>query len=330
MNPAGSPFDFPPDAVFSFQGLTLLVGSNNPRLVGEIAKELSILKREEPGRGEPLRYYFHDRTLPARKDFSLPPVEAKDQMRFSEGMTGFFPLDMPRAWVVADRGYRWDEAVLASINILSNLATQALGRSRRSFTFHAAALVRDDSALLLPGMTGAGKTTVSFAAALSGWTCLTDEWAILLPGPPFELMGFPRGFRVYGEIVQRYPQLFRKERLAGEYTAFEDSGVLIFQAIPDRTPFDRSYPLRRIVILDDQSDRNQPELATVGKGEATYELLASLFGASLEEEGESAKDFNRRGFDLVRQLIDHIPVDRLHYDIFRHLPEIPALLDRLI
>ncbi|NOY52273.1 MAG: hypothetical protein GXP58_01475 [Deltaproteobacteria bacterium] len=323
-------FNFEPDLALSFQGLTLLVGSNNPRLVREIERELSFLTTTGTGGSEVLRYFFHDRTLPVRDDFSPPPVEPKDQMQLSERITGFFPLDKPGAWVIADRGYRWDEAVIASINILSNLATLALGRSRGTFTFHGAALVRNDSALLLPGMTGSGKTTVSFAATLSGWTCLTDEWTILLPGPPFKLMGFPRGFRVYGEIVKRYPQIFRKERLAGKYAAFEDRGFLILQEIRDRTPFDRSYPIAKIVILDHQAGTDQPVLTPAGTGEATYELLTSLFGASRKEEGISATEYNRQGFSIVRSLIEYVPVFRLTCNIFRHLPEIPSLLDTLV
>jgi len=178
-------------------------------------------------------------------------------------------------------------------------------------------------------MTGSGKTTLSFVSTLSGWTCLTDEWTILLPGPPFELMGFPRGFRVFGEIVKTYPALFPKERLACEYAAFEDSGFLILPEIRDRTPFDRSYPIQRIVILNNVGGQAVPELKSVGISDATYELLASLFSASREEEGESATDYNRQGFGIVRKLIEHIPVHRLTYDLFRHLPALPAILDSL-
>jgi len=324
-----SPFNFEPDMALSFQGLTLLVGSNNHRLIDAVEKELGFLKISDPDREDALRFFFHDRTLPDGEDFSAPALPPEDQVQFSKSMTGFFPPDTPRAWVVADAGYRWDEAVLASINILSNLATLALGRSRGTFTFHGAALVRNETALLLPGMTGAGKTTVSFVSTLSGWTCLTDEWTILHPGPPFELMGFPRGFRVFGEVVKTYPELFPKERLACEYAAFEDSGFLILPDIQDRTPFDRSYPIKRIVILNNQGGTPGPELEPVGASEATYELLASLFGASMEEEGESAKNFNRRGFAIVRKLIDHVPIYRLSYDIFRHLPQLPVFLNTL-
>jgi len=323
-------YDFVPDAAFSFQGLNLLVGSNNAELIGAIEGELGFLGTPVPGTGEPVRFFFHDATLPPRDDFHSLPLPPEDQVRFSESMTGFFPPDTPRAWIVADSGFRWDEAVLASINILSNLATLALGRSRGTLTFHAAALVRNESALLLPGMTGSGKTTLSFVSTLSGWTCLTDEWTVLLPGPPFELMGFPRGFRVYGEIVETYPELFAEEQRVCKYTAFEDSGFLILPEISDRTPFDRAYPVRRIVILNHQGGQPAPELEPVGISEATYELLASLFGASRKEEGESARNFNRQGFAIVRELIDHVPIQRLSYDIFRHLPEIPGLLNSLV
>jgi hypothetical protein len=48
---------------------------------------------------------------------------------------------------------------------------------------HAGAVVRDGQALLLPGVSGAGKTTLTYALAVRGWQTLTDDLLALNTAP---------------------------------------------------------------------------------------------------------------------------------------------------
>ena len=47
---------------------------------------------------------------------------------------------------------------------------------------HAAVVARDGRAIIMPGVPGAGKSTLCAALALSGWRVLSDEHALIPPG----------------------------------------------------------------------------------------------------------------------------------------------------
>ena len=46
---------------------------------------------------------------------------------------------------------------------------------------HAAAVCKDNSAIIMPGIPGAGKSTLCAALGLSGWRILSDEHAMIQP-----------------------------------------------------------------------------------------------------------------------------------------------------
>ena len=47
---------------------------------------------------------------------------------------------------------------------------------------HAAAVARDGSVIIMPGVPGAGKSTLCAALGLTGWRILSDEHALIQPG----------------------------------------------------------------------------------------------------------------------------------------------------
>jgi HprK-related kinase A len=55
-------------------------------------------------------------------------------------------------------------------------------RTHHRLLMHAGTVERDGRALLMPGVPGAGKSTLTAALALSGWRLLSDEFAALDPG----------------------------------------------------------------------------------------------------------------------------------------------------
>jgi HprK-related kinase A len=58
----------------------------------------------------------------------------------------------------------------------------AATRANQYVMIHAAVLERDGRALILPGVTGAGKSTLCAGLALRGWRLLSDEFALIRPG----------------------------------------------------------------------------------------------------------------------------------------------------
>jgi HprK-related kinase A len=58
----------------------------------------------------------------------------------------------------------------------------AATRANQYVMIHAAVLERDGRALVLPGVTGAGKSTLCAGLALRGWRLFSDEFALIRPG----------------------------------------------------------------------------------------------------------------------------------------------------
>jgi HprK-related kinase A len=67
----------------------------------------------------------------------------------------------------------------------------AATRANQYVMIHAAVLERDGRALVLPGVTGAGKSTLCAGLAHRGWRLLSDEFALIRPGDG-ALMPWPR------------------------------------------------------------------------------------------------------------------------------------------
>ena len=82
-----------------------------------------------------------------------------------EGSTPFEPLPLDQAFALMEWGMNW---------CVANHMHQYL-------KIHAAVLAKDGRGLVMPGMPGAGKSTLCAALVASGWQLLSDEMAILSP-----------------------------------------------------------------------------------------------------------------------------------------------------
>jgi hypothetical protein len=67
----------------------------------------------------------------------------------------------------------------SSLRLLLDLALTMALRARRIFHLHAAGVVRGDTCLLLPGESGAGKTSSALALVAAGWSYLADDSVFL-------------------------------------------------------------------------------------------------------------------------------------------------------
>lgn len=67
----------------------------------------------------------------------------------------------------------------SSLRLLLDLALTMALRTRRIFHLHAAGVVRDGTCILLPGESGAGKTSSALALVDAGWSYLSDDSVFL-------------------------------------------------------------------------------------------------------------------------------------------------------
>jgi HprK-related kinase A len=85
---------------------------------------------------------------------------------FFENQRPFGSIPLQQAYAFVEWGMNW---------CISYHANEYL-------KLHAAVVARDGSAIIMPGVPGAGKSTLCAALGLSGWRVLSDEHAMVLPG----------------------------------------------------------------------------------------------------------------------------------------------------
>lgn len=103
-----------------------------------------------------------------------------------------------------------DEALLDDrdhfrAGVLEALALFLLARMDRD-PLHASAVARGDSALLLAGRSGVGKSTLVYAAARAGLRVLSEDAVYLQSNPP-RVWGMPRFVHLTPETARFFPEL---------------------------------------------------------------------------------------------------------------------------
>jgi hypothetical protein len=84
-------------------------------------------------------------------------------------------------WRIRQRGqpgeqpFTWHHEDALVQDLEWRLYAASAAESPASLMIHAGAVARNDQALLLPGVSGAGKTTLTYALAARGWRTLTDD-----------------------------------------------------------------------------------------------------------------------------------------------------------
>jgi HprK-related kinase A len=78
----------------------------------------------------------------------------------------FAPVKTDQAYASLEWGMNWCVSVHAN----------------EYLKLHAAVIAKDDRAIIMPGVPGAGKSTLCAAMGLSGWRILSDEHALVPPG----------------------------------------------------------------------------------------------------------------------------------------------------
>jgi hypothetical protein len=81
-------------------------------------------------------------------------------------------------------------------------------RHRGLYHVHAAGLARGERGVLLPGDTGAGKSTLTVSLIRAGWDYLSDDALLLRAGPVgVEALAVPDEFHLDPALAERFPEL---------------------------------------------------------------------------------------------------------------------------
>ena len=141
-------------------------------------------------------------------------------------------------------------------------------KRRGLYSVHAAAVARNGNALLLPGSTGAGKTTLAVALASDGFQLLADDM-VFLDGSGRTVHGFPDELDLSEETVRAFPHLKTMTSL--------EQGWPKRRLPPSRAfPVIEKAPAVSALVFPRVSPDADPQLSTLAPGEALQRLVANV------------------------------------------------------
>jgi HprK-related kinase A len=169
---------------------------------------------------------------------------------------------------------------------------------------HAAAVSRDDAAIIMPGIPGAGKSTLCAALGLSGWRILSDEHAMIVPNTT-EVIPLCRPVSLKNESIEVIKS-FSANALFGPVSKETHKGIVVhMKADMHADSHDvKSLPARAMVFP--KYSRDEPQRLSPRRRTDSFILSAyHSFNYSLLCEA---------GFEAMRTLIDNIDCYDLVYN----------------
>jgi hypothetical protein len=156
-------------------------------------------------------------------------------------------------------------AVSATLDAINLLAL----REGPHLALHAAVVARDGAALVLPGPSGLGKSTLTGALLARGWTYVSDE-ALVLPWEGGDAVAYPRTLAL---------SRWSADRLGVQGTALADEVLVTPQDLGGgaAAPDDR-FPVAGIALMERSGpSAERPVVAGVAADVVLRELLARCF-----------------------------------------------------
>lgn len=193
-------------ATFRVLGLPLRVESNSPRVIAA-AREAFGGEPEGEARGPAVASIRID-VRRGGPDDAGPVIHGSPKRELlilsSAGCRGYADHLLGEAVAEVGEGLL-DDAEHFRCGVLEALALFMLARRDRD-PLHAAAVVRDGTALLLAGRSGVGKSTLVYAAARAGLQVLSED-AVYLQLRPFGVWGAQRYLHLTPGSVRFFPEL---------------------------------------------------------------------------------------------------------------------------
>lgn len=181
---------------------------------------------------------------------------------------------------------------------------------------HAAVVAKDGVVLLMPGLPGAGKSTLCAALALAGWRVLSDEHALVVPGTA-DIVPLPRPISLKNASIDVVRALDSRVVLGPVNRETHKGTVAHMKA--DLVPGSHDpQPLpARLMIFPRYTTEQRCRVARRSKAESFMFAAHHAFNYSLLGE---------RGFDAMCTLVDALECHSLQYS---DLDAALAMIERL-
>lgn len=181
-------------------------------------------------------------------------------------------------------------------------------KSQGGVLFHAAAVYKDGRALILPGRTGAGKTTLTCWLLSHGYGYMSDEFAFL-PSGELCLTAFPRPLNIKNTSLEYLGAPFRKM-----------DREMVLEAVTSRLVAPESLTSQKILsqarlklilfpTFQSGADYRLERMDPAGAGLALMQTILNL------------RNLARHGLPETAHLVREVPIYRLTYGTFDQLNE---------
>jgi HprK-related kinase A len=245
---------------------------------------------------------FSDYNIALTQDGLLSRRRGQAQF-FFDHQSLFGPIPTAQAYAFMEWGMKWCVSIHAN----------------EYLKLHAAVVARGGTAIIMPGVPGAGKSTLCAALGLVGWRILSDEHALIPPGTA-EVVPLCRPVSLKNESIGLI-ESFSKNAVLGPISEETHKGVVAHMKA-DLTPDShdgRSLPARIMLFPRysiDEQQQLRPRLRTQSF------ILAAYHSFNYSLMGEA-------GFQAMKTLIDSVECyDLIYHDLDWALQTVGDLHDR--
>ncbi|MGR8921564.1 MAG: HprK-related kinase A [Gammaproteobacteria bacterium] len=165
-------------------------------------------------------------------------------------------------------------------------------RCHQFLMLHAGVLEKDGRAVVLPGLPGAGKSTLSTYLAHRGWRLLSDEFCLLRPGTT-AVVPFPRLVPLKNESIDVIAALVPEARLGPRFEGTR-KGTVAHVAPPDGCIHDRTSATVALVVKPQFVTGLAAEVSALPDSQCFVELSKNAFNYQV---------LGRAGFDSVAGVV---------------------------
>jgi len=171
---------------------------------------------------------------------------------------------------------------------------------------HAAAVSRGDRAIIMPGIPGAGKSTLCAALGLSGWRILSDEHAMIRPDTT-QIIPLCRPVSLKNESIAAIKS-FSSDAIFGPVSKETHKGIVVHMKADLQADSHDTKNLQATAMVFPRFARDEPQRLSPRRRTDSFILAAyHSFNYSLLCEA---------GFDAMKMLIESIDCfDLVYHDL---------------
>ena len=198
-----------------------------------------------------------------------------------------------------------------------HMALVELLKWKKLYTIHATALEKHGSGVLIPGVSGQGKTTTFLSLLRSGYRCLSDDHPFIYEeGNAIKVLAFPVKVDVTENTINLFPELQDRS------TSLHQGIVKRYFYVEDLYPGSTGHScIPKVLLFPQVVDQATSWLEPISKSQALEDLLPH---GLLVYDREVAK----REFQTLTHLVQQVECYRLQFG--RDVLDVPRLIDPLL